>query len=448
MGVIRLSTLGLVLHFTVQTVAGCSPLHAVDAAADSAGGFTDRVVRGQLSVSGLTTQPGRIDLPYLYYRRGDGPRPTVFFLSGGPGISNLKFVPPKEWLRDFDVVVLEYRGVGESSIVLKSGHFARALKQPLARLSLAAAGVMQEEFRAAFADLKRQNIRFDEFSVSEIAEDIERLRKQLGLDHIYLVAHSFGTRVALLYQTRYREQTAGSVLFAMNTPGGFLWYPADTQSVWSRYRDSLAQKNPELHAQVDRMLSTSASRPDRYGPFRLDDSKAMVVAFFLSFNTATRDHALAAMANAGQGHSGRWFLLSLAYDWVIRFSFNWADFFVKAYTSDCDRATLAQVDRQGEAAVFQSPSAVLFSAIDAFEAAGGRCPTSHFEPDYQRTLAIVGEFDPSTPIERRPAALPADRLMVVPGAGHADVLYADPGSAVRWLTRFFLQPDRQTRPAP
>jgi hypothetical protein len=54
-------------------------------------------------------------------------RPTVFFLGGGPGVSNIKNKPPEQWLKDFDVVVLEYRGVGRSSLVLKTPHFARGL---------------------------------------------------------------------------------------------------------------------------------------------------------------------------------------------------------------------------------------------------------------------------------------------------------------------------------
>jgi len=447
MDMTRRSLLQLMLAAGVQTLgvqsfAGCSTLGATaNATSDQPAAPGARVVRGRLTVTGLRTPPGALDLPYVYYRRGSGPRPTLFFLGGGPGVSNLKFEPPEQWLQEFDVVVLEYRGVGQSSIVLSSPYFARALRQPVEGLSLRAAAGMQEDFRAAFADLKRQGVSFEEFSPAEIAEDIERLRQQLGLDRIHLVAHSFGTRVALLYQTRYRDRTAGSVLFSMNTPGGFLWYPADTQSVWTRYRDSLRATRPEQYEQLDRLLRTPSARPDRYGPFKLNDSKALVVAFFLSFNASTRDTAFKAMASAESGSAGNWYLFSLAYDWVIRFSFNWADFFVKAYMADCDRAAVELVDQQGSGALFGSPSAVLFSATEAFKSAGGVCRPDHFEPDYRRTLAIVGEFDPSTPIERKPHALPDERFVVLKGAGHADVLYANPGAAATWLTRFFLSPD-------
>ena len=437
-------TLAVLLTLGAPTTAACGDLRPADAPAEAA---RTALFRGALRVEGLRTSPGHIELPYVYYRRGPKPRPTIFFLSGGPGISNLKFTPPEEWLQEFDVVLLEYRGVGESSLVLRSKHFARALTRPLPSLRLHDAQAMQDDLRAGFAELREQGVHFDEFTVSQLVDDLDRLRKQLGLDQIYLVAHSFGTRVALLYQTRYRTQTGGSVLFSMNTPGGFLWYPANTQSVWARYRDSLATKDPRYHASLDRLLADPSAPDSHFGPFGIRDSKATVVAFFLSFNASTRDRALRALASAKQGSTGNWFLLSLAYDWVIHFSFNWADFFVKGYTSDCDREAILDVDRQGESAIFQSPSAVLFSGADAFEAAGGRCEPYRFEPNYERTLAIVGEFDPSTPIERRPAQLPPERFVVIPNAGHADVLYDAPGSTAPILSRFLLHGGSHPAPA-
>lgn len=41
----------------------------------------------------------------------------------------------------------------------------------------------------------------------ELAEDVEALRQTLGLEHIALLAHSAGTRVALSYAARYPERT-------------------------------------------------------------------------------------------------------------------------------------------------------------------------------------------------------------------------------------------------
>jgi pimeloyl-ACP methyl ester carboxylesterase len=399
-----------------------------------------QIERGQLRVPGLDTPPGFADLPYRRYWRGQSGRPTVFFLGGGPGISNLKFTPPNTWLEDFDVILLEYRGVGEASPILASDHFATALKMPLPRLGLEEAAPMQAQFRAGFAELRQRGVVFDDFSINRLADDIDALRRQLGLDRIHLVGHSFGTRIALDYQTRYRSAVAASILFAMNPPGGFVWYPEQTQRVWQRYRAALlARGDTDLGTALARMLEHPGRRAEQWGPLAIDDTKALMVAFFLSYNQHTRHQAFAALDGAENGHTLRWWSLGFAYNWMIRFGFNWADFFVKAYTADCRREDIARADRQGRDALFQSPSAVLFSAIDAFEAAGGRCPGPAMPPDYRHTLAVIGEFDPSTPLESLPAEFPREHLVTVAGAGHADVLYGNDGATGRWLRRFFLE---------
>lgn len=405
-------------------------------------------VRGSLIVGPLASRPGRIELPYVHYRRPGAARPTVFFLGGGPGISNLKFVPHAEWLRDFDVVVLEYRGVGRSSIQLGSGHFARGLRKLRGRLDSADAAIMKADFAAGFADLRRQGIVFDEFSVEALADDLELLRRALDLPSVYLVGHSFGTRVALSYQTRYRASVAASLLFAMNTPGGFIWQPSQTQAVLQRYQAYLARSDPARAAGLARLLAAPQPRPKHYGPFSLNDAKALFVTFFLSFNTWTRDHAYQALIRANEGAGGQWLLMEQSYDWFIRFGFNWADFFLKAYTADCDREAIRRADAQGAGASFQSPSSVLFAGMDGYEAAGGRCQPAAWTPDLRHTLAINGEFDTTTPLERRPAGMGNDQYIVIAGGGHADVFYPDHGRVAGWMRDFFLRPShRQPPPA-
>lgn len=401
--------------------------------------------RGTLVVDGLRTPPGRLVLPYIHHHYPDRVRPTVFLLGGGPGQGNLKNQVPPGWLDDFDVVVLEYRGVGRSSLILDTPHFGRTLLTYGEGTPAQQAATLDAGYRAAFADLARHGIAFDEFSVDALADDIETLRRQLGLEQIYLAAHSFGTRVILSYQTRYRAHAAGSVLFSMNTPGGFLWQPAQTRQVWTRYRDALAASQPERAAALDQLLRNTAPRPSRYGFLPVNNARAMMIAFFLSFNSAGRDAALAALSNSRRGASLSWYLYSLGYPLFIRFGFNWADFFVKAYTSDCNREAIRQLGLQGQDTLFGSPSAPLFAGTDAFEAAGGRCDVPALEPDYRNTLAVIGQFDPSTPIERKPAGLPPQHFIVIPDAGHADVFFGKQADSAAWLRRFFLHPD-QARP--
>jgi pimeloyl-ACP methyl ester carboxylesterase len=435
----------LMLAASVVILSNCSTITATATQREAPAGVELAVENGKLDVAGLRTPLGQLVLPYVRYHYPGRLRPTVFLLGGGPGVSNIKNKPPEQWLKDFDVVVLEYRGVGRSSIVLKTPHFARGLLRHGEGTPDKQAAALDRAYRDAFADLARQGVDFTEFSVDAVADDIERLRAQLKLEQIYLVAHSFGTRVALSYQTRYRQRVAASILFALNTPGGFLWHPEETQQVWTRYRDALTSSRREQGDRLDQMLNTRSERPGKYGFLPLNDDKALTVAFFLSFNSGTRDSALDAMAAARTGSSAAWYMYALSYNMLIRFGFNWADFYLKAYTSDCDRAAIERVGVQGSKALFQSPSSMLFAGADAFEAAGGRCQPTQLVPDYRNTLAIVGEFDPSTPIERKPDGLPSERFIVVKGAGHADVL-SNRDVTANWLRQFFLHPDQAHAP--
>lgn len=414
---------------------------------------TDQETRreqGRLTIPNLRSKPGHLSLPYHYYRRGAKARPTVFFLSGGPGLSNLKWTPPESWLENFDVVTLEYRGVGRSSITLNSRYFLHAVTTPTASMQLAEAGPVRDKIERGFRDLQQQGIALEEFSISELVDDIERLRRQLQLPHIYLVAHSFGTRVALWYQSRYRQYAAGSVLFSLNTPGGFIWYPEDTRSVWDRYRIRLAESNTDLAEQIAKVLDPERQRRKQFGFWKIRDTHALTVSFFMSFNAGTRDRALRAMADASEGNTGTWSMLALSYPLITRFSFNWADFFVKAYSTDCDLDAISKADQQATLSPFQSPSSILFSACSNYLAIHQHATEVNFTPDYRHTLVVVGEFDPSTPIERKPAALPNESFIVIKNAGHADVLYSDPSSTARWLLSTFLRsptpPDSQQTP--
>lgn len=384
-------------------------------------------------------KPGQLRLPYRHHHRGTSGRPTGIFLGGGPGVSNLGFKPPESWLDIMDVLVLEYRGVGRCQPVLDSPRFAHALNRPIARLGLDGAGQLQAGLAEGFADLQRQGIVFGDFGLTALADDIEALRQHLRLPPLILVAHSFGTRIAQVMQTRHRASVRGSLLLSANTPGGLIWFPDDTQSVWRRWCGSAEARDSGLAAPVRRLLDDGWNRQGRW---RDNDSRALIMSFFMSFNRSTRLKALQAILAAERGSSAFWWMMGQAYTIFTRFSFNWADFFVKGYVIDADRQALAASDRQGRTALFQSPSALLFSGIDGFEAAGGR---REEQPpiDYRDTLLITGEFDPSTPIERWPDEVPPARRIMLAADGHAEALQAALRNGQPWLQSLLASPSRK-----
>ena len=55
-------------------------------------------------------------------------------------------------------------------------------------------------------------------TVARHVSDLERLRRELGLDSMTLIAHSMGTFVALSYLQQFPERVAGLILLAPGTP--------------------------------------------------------------------------------------------------------------------------------------------------------------------------------------------------------------------------------------
>jgi proline iminopeptidase len=78
-----------------------------------------------------------------------------------------------------------------------------------------------------------------DYSLPTLIEDIEALRRALGVSQIALVAHSFGSALALEYAAKYPERVSRIVIF-----DGISDVPASGRSQCER----LAQVNPQAYA--------------------------------------------------------------------------------------------------------------------------------------------------------------------------------------------------------
>ncbi|AJQ97071.1 alpha/beta fold hydrolase [Gynuella sunshinyii] len=383
----------------------------------------------------IKSRDGKILLPYKRYSSG-ADRPLVFFLGGGPGITNLSYQPPASLLQHYDVVMLEYRGVGKSSVKLESPYFRKAMTRLKGSLSLEAVEKMRPLYRRGFEDLKARGFVFDDFAIEEIVADLELLRTRLGYQTVNLVAHSFGTRVALKYKYLHPQVIDASVLFALNTPGGFIWYPQQTQAVLQRYQQSIASVGSADSQAFEAMLQQPKPWPKRWLGIPTDPAKTLFTSFMMSYNRHTAGYAYKALLDAQDGGSFHWFLLARTYGIFIRVGFNWPDLFLKAYLEDCNPEWVEEADRQGRDAVFQSPSSILFGGYREFLDVYGECRPRPIILDFSRTLVVAGEFDISTPLERLPPSLPSEQLIIVKNFGHADPLYREKERAGQVISRY------------
>ena len=169
-------------------------------------------------VCGRLTVPENYDIPdgrtitvaaMIVQSRDPNKKPDpVLFLSGGPGsyaLSNWEYVIHEplavDLVGDRDWVIIDQRGVGRSSPLPCQGP----------RPSDEALTACRDEFTAAGVDLSQYNSR-------RSADDIEALRRALGVRQWHLHGISYGTRLAYTVARYYPDSVATMVLDAPFKP--------------------------------------------------------------------------------------------------------------------------------------------------------------------------------------------------------------------------------------
>src|SRR5215204_567215 len=168
-----------------------------------------------------------IALPVTRIRAtSEDPKEPVFFLTGGPGQSNMDFQFASRYTDDRDVVLVGYRGI-DGSVRLDCPEVESALKR--------STDVLSDEFFRAYGDghrscadrLSDDGVDLASYGLVQQVDDLETARLALGYDQINLLSESAGTRTAMIYAWRYPESISRSVMVAVNPPGNFL-LDADT----------------------------------------------------------------------------------------------------------------------------------------------------------------------------------------------------------------------------
>lgn len=167
------------------------------------------------------------------------PGPPIVYLAGGPGSSGIAAAqgprfPLFDSLREIaDVILLDQRGVGSSRPNLNCSErwnfdpapartFATLLEIATARISSCA-----ERLRAQSVDLSAYN-------TQESADDVEELRRALGVPQVSLLGISYGTHLALSILKRHEARINRVVLAGVVGPGHVLKLPSNIQRALER----------------------------------------------------------------------------------------------------------------------------------------------------------------------------------------------------------------------
>lgn len=235
----------------------------------------------------------KIHLPiFIVKSSSNNPTEPIFWLDGGPGSSNIlsenKIISanPSKLLENHDLVCIGYRGV-DGSTILKSKKVNKALKgknnQLLSEKSL---NNVEEKIKEYQVQLQKEDIDINNYSMINVIEDIEAIRKHQGYKKINILSVSYGTRLALLYSYKYPAIINRSVMIGANPPGHFVWYPQKTENILTKY-DSL-YKNQTLvdyKGSIKEVMKKSFDKmPKQWSIYKLDADKIKVGTFTSLFS--------------------------------------------------------------------------------------------------------------------------------------------------------------------
>lgn len=165
------------------------------------------------------------------------PRAPLVYLAGGPGGSATAiagrpatFAQWRPVLEICDLILLDQRGTGRSKPELV-WTVDEPLPPDLLTSEAAARAYAVEAGREAAAHLRGQGIDLAGYTTVESADDIDELRRALGLDKISLFGFSYGTHLGLATIRRHGEHIESAILIGTEGPHQTFKLPsnADTQ---------------------------------------------------------------------------------------------------------------------------------------------------------------------------------------------------------------------------
>lgn len=406
------------------------------------------VEEGSIIVSENPADPhGRkISLP-LVRIRSSNPHPAepVFWLAGGPGMSNMDFTPPAALLEDHDVVLVGYRGV-DGSTILGSDQIIRAIRGTgdnlLGEESLRSISTAIDSFRA---EVKRRGVDLARYGMVDVISDLETARMALGYPRINLLSGSYGTRVALLYGYLHPEAIYRSVMVGVNPPGHFLWSPSRIDKQLKYYGDLSAPDSAGARTRPVARTIRNALRniPTHWSIFRLDPGKIKVVTFVMLFHKKTASIVFDCFRAAERGDYSGLYMLQLAYNYMLPKMMVWGEFFAKG-SADFDSSAPIISQLIDTSSVMGSPLShlILGSALGHWPVEPIPSELRMVRPSPVQTLMVSGSVDFSTPAENATKellpSLPNGRQVILKEMGHVDdLMNLQPGAFSRLLVRFY-----------
>ena len=384
----------------------------------------------------------KLAIAWVPARREAEPDP-IFMLAGGPGQSALESFPGiapafDEARKHRDVILVDQRGTGGSNPLLCHDKPAAAMA------SGAAVNADADEdpgATRAFAEscLKEvsthADVRF--YSTTEAIQDLDDVRRALGVDKTNLIGVSYGTRVAQQYAKRYPAHTRTATLDGVvpnslvlgNEFAGNLEDSLDRQFARCSQDKLCVGKLGDPRARLTSLLAMLKSSPPRVhyrdaitGEAREEPLTAGHVAVLARMFAYAPQAATLLPLVLNEAAQGR-------YEPLMALSHLLATTLGKEITQGMQLSVICTEDASELKANPADANSLLGNAlVDSLLAQCPAWPHGTRPPDFRAPLSgpvpvllMSGEFDPVTPPRYADAVaktLPNSRQLVVRGQGH------------------------------
>lgn len=213
--------------------------------------------RGFFEVSEDRRIPGsrRIRLGYVRFAStAKNPGPPIVYLAGGPGGSGVRTAMGPRFpifmaLREVaDVIAFDQRGTGLSASIPD-----RAATTPYPAMTHAGVTAWyREEMQKAWIDWSRAGIAMTGYNTEQNADDIEDLRRHLGVEKVNLWGISYGTHLALSVLKQHPNSIGRVALASLEAQDQTIKRPAHIDMFLDRV-DHLMGADPAVRAAIPNM---------------------------------------------------------------------------------------------------------------------------------------------------------------------------------------------------
>lgn len=377
----------------------------------------------------------------------DAPTEPVFYLTGGPGMSNLGYSRVEWFHEEHDIVLVGYRGV-DGSVYLSCPEVSEALTSGAAMLSRNGMAAQSVAYAACAKRLTQEGVDLDGYTLLEVVDDVESARQALGYSRINLESGSYGTRLAQIYVRRYPDHVHRNAMVAVNPPGRFWWDGAILQEQILRYAALCAQdgycasRTADLSASIQTALD---NMPEHWLLFPVDRDAVLFGTFMALYSTDGAAPTFDLWLAAAEGDYSGMALLSAAFIFMIPADMAWADSAAKATSADYDFDPSADY----VAEVTPGPYLIGSPGSSMGWTAAAVWPSKKIPDEYRtaqpssiETLMLSGTLDVSTPAQNaRDQLLPllehGEQVVLSEFAHSGDLLYHQREATRHLLATFF-----------